>query len=350
MQIRGSTQIKDASIPQIKILGTIDTNKLTDGATFLRSSGGPNLLADFDFGGFKGVNAASPVNANDLVNKAYVDALVHGFDFKGSVKVATTVNISLSGLQTVDGISLAANDRVLVKNQTDPAENGIYDVASGAWSRSSDANTNAKVTSGLFVIVSEGTNNSDTLWLLTTNDTITLGTTGLTFTNLPTAGSIVAGQGLTKTGNQLDVNLGNGLQFSSNNIVAKLGLGLAFDGTGSIKISDPGIAKILIGDSGGLASYVNISGDATLSSAGVLTLASTVAKLTNYIARETPSGTVNGTNAAFTLANTPVSNTEHVYVNGILQELTLDYTISTNTITFVAAPLTGDIIKVSYWR
>lgn len=68
----------------------------------------------------------------------------------------------------------------------------------------------------------------------------------------------------------------------------------------------------------------------------------------NFITRETPSGTINGSNTAFTLANTPVAGTEHVYLNGILQTSTTDYTISGSTITYVAAPVAGDILRVSY--
>ncbi len=102
--------------------------------------------------------------------------------FKKGVRVATTANITLSGIQVIDGITVDPNDRVLVKNQTDASENGIYVVpTSGAWVRATDADTNAEVFSGIFVPVSEGTTDADTLWYLTTNDPIVLGTTDLTF-------------------------------------------------------------------------------------------------------------------------------------------------------------------------
>lgn len=70
----------------------------------------------------------------------------------------------------------------------------------------------------------------------------------------------------------------------------------------------------------------------------------------NFIFNETPSGTVNGSNAAFTLANTPTVGTVRVYLNGVRQTLTSDYTISTSTITFVSAPLTGDVIIADYMK
>ena len=119
-------------------------------------------------------------------------ANIDAFDFKASVRVATTANITLSGTQTIDGVSVIANDRVLVKNQTTGSQNGIYVCAAGAWSRATDADASSEVTAGMFVPVSEGTTNGDTCWLLTTNDTITLGTTALTFAQIG-AGSSLSG-------------------------------------------------------------------------------------------------------------------------------------------------------------
>lgn len=104
-------------------------------------------------------------------------------DFKQSVRVATTANITLSGTQTVDGVSLAVGDRILVKNQSTASQNGIYTVRSSTWTRSVDASENSMVTSGLMVFVDEGTANADTIWRLTTNDPIVVGTTELVFLN-----------------------------------------------------------------------------------------------------------------------------------------------------------------------
>ena len=100
-------------------------------------------------------------------------------DVKDSVRAATTANITLSGEQTIDGVSVVAVDRVLVKDQSAGAENGIYVAASGAWSRAIDANTSAEVTPGMFVFVEEGTVNGDQGFVLTTNAPITLGTTAI---------------------------------------------------------------------------------------------------------------------------------------------------------------------------
>jgi len=150
-------------------------------------------------------NLADPVNPQDACTKAYADAARTGLDVKASVRVATTANITLSGTQTIDGVSVIAGDRVLVKNQTSGSENGIYVVAAGSWSRATDADSSTEVTGGLFTFVEEGSAGADSGWVLSTNQPITLGTTALTFSQFSGAGQITAGAGMTKTGTTLDV-------------------------------------------------------------------------------------------------------------------------------------------------
>src|SRR5258705_13955990 len=106
---------------------------------------------------------------------------------KAPVRVATTgSNITLSGLQTIDGVALAAGDRVLVKDQTDATTNGIYNAATGPWTRTIDANNNSQWANGLQVLVTSGTVNAHTPWQLSALDPITLGTSTLVFTGLQT--------------------------------------------------------------------------------------------------------------------------------------------------------------------
>jgi phage-related tail fiber protein len=149
-------------------------------------------------------NLATPTSENDAANKAYVDGARAGLDVKGSVRAATTANIALSGEQTVDGVGVVAGDRVLVKNQTTGSENGIYVVASGSWGRASDADTSDKVTSGMFTFVESGSTNGDTGWVLATDGSIAVGTTSLTFSKFTSQGEILAGDGMTKSGNTLN--------------------------------------------------------------------------------------------------------------------------------------------------
>ena len=133
-----------------------------------------------------------------LATREYVDLAIteaiNKQDFKHSVLVATTDNIVLSGIQTVDGVLLSADARVLVKNQTQAKDNGIYVVpASGAWKRAQDADTSIEVTPGLFVHVEKGTASSDSVWQLVTDAPIVLGTTPLDFEMVAGRTGVVAG-------------------------------------------------------------------------------------------------------------------------------------------------------------
>ena len=159
--------------------------------------------ADFSVGGFKLTNLADPVVSQDAATKAYVDTVAQGLDPKGSVRAATTADITLSGAQTIDGVTVVAGDRVLVKNEATPATNGIYVVAAGAWTRSTDADTWNELISA-FTFVEEGTVNADTGWVCSIDAGGTLGTTAVTFTQFSGAGSYFAGSGLVLTGNTFD--------------------------------------------------------------------------------------------------------------------------------------------------
>lgn len=173
-------------------------------------------------------NLATPTLDTDAATKAYVDASRSGLDVKESVRAATTVTVGTYNAtggtsargqltacpNTLDGVTLAGTDRVLVKNHSTPAANGIYVVttlgtgANGVWDRATDFDADAEVTSGAFTFVSEGTSNADSGWVLTTDGTIVIGGssgTSLTFAQFSGAGQITAGAGLTKTGNTLDV-------------------------------------------------------------------------------------------------------------------------------------------------
>lgn len=139
------------------------------------------------------IGLADPTGANQAATKGYVDQIATGLDIKVSVRAATTANITLSGAQTIDGVAVIATNRVLVKNQTAGAENGIYVAASGAWSRAADADTDAEVTAGLITFVAEGSVNGNQLWALATDDPIVLDTTALSFTQF--SGSTITPSG-----------------------------------------------------------------------------------------------------------------------------------------------------------
>ena len=170
-------------------------------------------------------NLTDPTQDQDAATKSYVDNVVNGLDVKESVKVATTANLastynngagtltaSSNGALSIDGVTVSTNDRVLVKNQTDTKQNGIYVVtATGDGSnpfvltRAGDADAASEITGGTFTFVEQGTANSENGFVFTHDGTPTLGTTAITVTQFSGAGQITAGAALTKSGNQLDV-------------------------------------------------------------------------------------------------------------------------------------------------
>ncbi len=212
-------------------------------------------------------NFGTPSAWTDVAIKSYVDAeianAIWASNLKDAVRVATTANWNLATAfangQTVDGIVLATNNRILIKNQSTASENGIYVVnASWAPTRATDADSASDIADAV-IYVSQWTVNADTGWKLVT-DNITLGSTALVFTAL---------------------------------VITSLTSG-------------------------------------------------------SFAIRETPSGTINGSNTAFTLASTPIVWTETVFLNWLQQNVTEDYTISGSTITYITAPVAGDILRVTY--
>jgi hypothetical protein len=150
--------------------------------------------------------ASDPTQPLHASSKQYVDSLVQGLDGKASVRVATTANITLSGTPVIDGIQTVVGDRVLVKNQTAGAQNGIYDVSAGAWSRSADADNvpGQEVSAGMYTFVEDGTTQAATGWNLVTK-TLTLGTTPLVFTQFGAAVNYTAGTNVAINGTVISV-------------------------------------------------------------------------------------------------------------------------------------------------
>ena len=194
-----ATAIANGAIATGKISGfdtQVQTSRLDQMAT---------ATADIAVGSQKITGLADGTAAQDAATKNQVDVAQAGLDAKDSCRVATTANITLSGEQTIDGVT-TTTDRVLVKNQTTGSQNGIYVSASGAWARSTDADASVEVTAGLYTLITEGTVAGGQGFVLTTDDPITVGTTALTFSQFSGVGDLVGGTGITKTGNSIAVD------------------------------------------------------------------------------------------------------------------------------------------------
>jgi hypothetical protein len=277
-------QIVDGAINDAKVAAgaAIATTKLADGANLILRTGAVAFTGNQSLGNNKITGLATGTNNDEAVNvgqlNSAIAAQVNLFDFKGSTRVATTGNITnlLTGApNSVDGITVVVGNRILVKSQTTTSGNGIYTVttvgtgANGVWARALDMDAWDEVP-GAMTVVEEGTAHADTVWLCTSNQGGTIGTTAIVWYAMP----MTAGTG--------------GLQES------------------------------------------------------------------NFVDNETPSGTVNGSNVTFTLANAPSPAASlQLFVNGLLQESGSgnDYTLSSATITFLtgAIPVTGDKIR-GYYR
>jgi len=185
------------------VVGTDDVQTLEN----KELGSGTTLGANVDADGFTVTNLGEPSQASDAATKGYVDAVAEGLHVHASVVAATTANVDLAtgGLLTVDGVTLVAGDRVLVKSQTVPAENGIYIVASGAWTRAEDYDTAVEIQAGDFVFVSGGTLYSSTGWVQE-NAVTTLGTDPIVWDQFSGAGTFTAGNGLTLTGTQFSID------------------------------------------------------------------------------------------------------------------------------------------------
>ena len=303
------------------------------------------------------VSGVTPTADAHLATKAYVDGVAEGLDVKGSVVASTTANITLSNTQDVDGVTLAAGDRVLVKNQTTGSENGIYlCVDGGSWTRAVDmaASSDAK---GNFVFVEQGTVNGDAGFVCTNDTTATVGTHALTFTQFSSSGTITAGTGLSKSGNTLSVDAAQTGITSVGTLTAltvdnlSLDLNTMSSSSGAINITPAaGSAIVLDGtvnvDAGVITGATSITstafvgaltGDVTGNTSGSST------SCTGNAATATLATTVTVTDSTANTAFPVVFNDES---NALLDDTgTLTYNPSTATLaaTNFSGALTGDV-------
>ena len=263
---------------------------------FLKVSGGLPVWAAMTLGeittalGYTPVNKAGDTMTGFLIanadptiglhyaTKQYVDAAATGLKLKIAVVAATTGNITLSGTQTIDTVAVIAGDRVLVKSQTAPEENGIYIVAAGAWSRSTDCDTGAELV-GAITFVSGGSANDFTQWAVSTTGTITLGTTAVDWILFFAGADLTFSSPLQKIGSTVSV-ITNGI---SNTLIRQSAalsvIGRASNSTGDVAdISTTAASGAVLRESGSTIGW------GTVATAGITNGAITLAKQANLAA------------------------------------------------------------------
>tara|TARA_A100001011_G_scaffold123896_2_gene130771 strand:+ start:5235 stop:6926 length:1692 start_codon:yes stop_codon:yes gene_type:complete len=249
----GLTGVTNFSVDNINANGNTVSTTNSNGDLVLSPNGTGTVTVP------SGYKDRSGFGATSLVSKEYVDAVKVGLDFKDSVRVASTADVTISGPgAAIDGISLSSGDRVLLKNQSTASQNGIYswNGAASAMTRTTDADASSEVTAGMFVFVEEGTANADQGFVLTTDGTITVGSTSLAFTQFSGAGQIVAGDAMSKSGNTLNVNDDNiTLEVNSDALrlkgitataVGDLVIGASGTNTGYTRLAKPGSNDALL--------------------------------------------------------------------------------------------------------
>jgi hypothetical protein len=334
----------DATNPSINITGAqqgtgffrVDTQKIgiaTGGTERLRfTNSGIEMQGSstIDLNNNKITSLGDPTSDTDAANKRYVDSVSAGLDPKQSVRAATLLDIPgyvtgtitidkndatyfpAPGAASIDGVTVVAGDRILVKDQTDAKQNGIYSVVNegdqgvtdAVLTRSTDMDGTPanEVSGGNFTLVESGSQ-PGTGWVVVWDGNIVLDTDNVNWTQFSASTALVAGDGI-------DISFGV--------ISVKLDGTSLFESGAGVKVNTAGITYAM----------------------------------TNIVTRETPLGAVDSSNVTFILAFSTAVGSEHVYLNGILQDEggSNDYTISGAIITFNMAPITGSKVRVSYWK
>ena len=185
------------------------------------------------------VTGVTPTADAHFATKGYVDGVSQGLDIKDSVKVATTANITLSGTQTIDGVAVSADERVLVKNQSTASQNGLYLCKASTWVRTDDLAAGVDA-AGMFTFVEQGSTNADQGFVCSSDKgSAVVGTNNLSFTQFSGGGNLTAGDGLDKSGNEFSVDLtsNGGIVIESTEMAVDLS---ASSITGTLAVSDGG--------------------------------------------------------------------------------------------------------------
>lgn len=370
-QLNGNTQIQAGTIPLSKLISgySIPTGNLTEGSLFLKSSGTVTMTANLALGGnYATGSGINPINASDLVPKSYVDAKVMGFSLHGA-RVVSVSNIgALTGLLSIDGITVLTNDIILLTAQTTGSQNGPWLASSGSWTRPSWwASASTQPEGAYFLIDPDGTTYKNTKWWMVNTGTITVDTTSVSFLQDQSGTTYTNGTGLGLAGSTFSVTYGTtagtaaqgndtritgAVQSSSLASGVLTALGVTTGTTGSVVLYNgalgtptavnltngtglpistgvsglgTGVAAALAVAAGTGAGFATLTGgylssadfpalvgDVTTTAGSLTTVVNNTSgsgflKYTNYVWNETPTGLVNGVNTIYTLAYTPAN-------------------------------------------
>ncbi len=295
-----------------------------------------SLSANADASGFSlGLGNADGVSGNPTLT-----VLTNAFAWKQSVRVATTANITLSGNQTIDGTLTLTGDRVLVKNQSTASENGVYITATGAWSRSGDLDASAEFGNGQMIFVEEGSAQGESVWLLTTDGSITVGSTSLAYARLGRAGQATPGNYGSAT--QIPVftlNSDGTISSVTNTTLTESQALTAGDGSGSDRtINLTGGSSVTLAQGSGIS--LSRSGN-------TITIASSAAAPTVTIQRyeDVP---VSATSTVTVSGFTPLTTDTMVFLDGVHLDWGAgeDITVSGSVITFANQVQAGQKVLV----
>ena len=286
---------------------------------------------------------ATPVGSTDIANKQYVDSTAAGLSWKAPVAVATTVNITLSGLQTIDGYTTLAGDRVLVKNQSTAANNGIYIAASGVWSRSSDADTWNELISAI-CFIEYGSTQINSAWYCSAQPGGTLGVTAVNWSNFSVAAVYTAGTGLTLAAYQFSIT-NTGVTANTYGSASAVPV-IAVNAQGQITSATTTTIAI---------TNTQVSGLGTMSTQNANAVAITGGTINGVTIGGTTAGTVTAT--TFTGAGTGLTGTAtSLSIGGTAALATslaggaagsLPYQSGANTTTFLAAGTNGQVLTLA---
>ena len=238
-----------------------------------------------------GTISTAPTGNNDITNKQYVDAVAAGLNPKQAVKCATTANITLSGLQTIDTYTTLAGDRVLVKNQSTSSENGIYVAGASAWTRATDMDVWSEVP-GAYTVILNGSANINTGWVCTASDTGTIGVTAMPWVQFSGTGTYYAGTGLSLGANTFSIT-DTGVTAATKGSASKT-VTAAVNAQGQLtSLTDQDIA----------ISNTQVSGLGTMSTQNAASVAITGGSLDGVTIGGTTAGAVTGTTITATTFN-----------------------------------------------